>query len=150
MTLIELLIEFLEARIGEEESDARWVAAITRERWWVDGPAEVSGKWWVYDTGENFTSKTIADHIAHYDPARSRSECEAKRMIVAHLKNAKHDVERAQRSSAIQVRPRQYGKQYAQEQEYAAYMKLDAVKCIAEHVAEIYHDHKDFNEEWLR
>jgi len=73
--------EFLTARLDEEEVVAR--AALTPERWWVDGPASQTGMWWVYDTGAKFESREIATHVARHDPARVLADIAAKRAIVA-------------------------------------------------------------------
>jgi hypothetical protein len=40
------------------------------------------------------------------------------------------------------------GSRDAQEQEFAADAKLDAVTCIAKHVAAIYANHPDYDEDW--
>jgi hypothetical protein len=79
------LIEFLLARIAEHEAFALAARALqdhALDRWWVDGPAEVSGKWWVYATGEKFHHQAMAEHVARHDPNRVLAECEAKRQIV--------------------------------------------------------------------
>jgi len=84
-----------------------------------------------------------------YDPGPAPwpqllAECEAKRNIVAHLVDAERGVARAQRLLAREGND----SRDAQEQEFAADAKLDAVKCIAKHVAAVYADHPDFDEEW--
>lgn len=76
MTITEFLLE----RIAEDEAAARAVAQ--GERWWVDGPAEKSGQWWIYDTESKFPSRETALHVARHDPARVLVECAAKRAII--------------------------------------------------------------------
>jgi hypothetical protein len=51
-------------------------------KWWVDGPAENSGKWWIYSTGEKFQHEHTAAHIARHDPARVLAQVAALRAIV--------------------------------------------------------------------
>jgi len=77
------LTEFLLARIAEREAVALAARNCLLDRWWVDGPAAESGKWWVYATGEKFTRQAVADHIALNDPTRVLADCEAKRKIIA-------------------------------------------------------------------
>lgn len=79
------LSDFLLARIAEDEAVAHAAAKVESASWWVDGPAQVSGKHWVYATGEKFTSRDVAEHIARHDPARVLAECAAKRRIVEEL-----------------------------------------------------------------
>jgi len=76
------LTEFLLARIAEDKAEAKAAGQVESSQWWVDGPAQVSGKHWVYATGEKFERREVADHIARHDPARVLAECEAKRRIV--------------------------------------------------------------------
>jgi len=77
------LTEFLLARISEDEAAALAAGSSGDDQhWWVDGPAKVSGKWWIYSTGEKFAHEHTARHIARHDPARVLAECEAKRRIV--------------------------------------------------------------------
>lgn len=73
-------IEFLTARYDEDEAVAR--AASSNEQWWVDGPTELTGKWWVYDTGAKFDRHEIASHVARFDPARVLADIAAKRAIL--------------------------------------------------------------------
>ena len=84
MSKVMTLAEFLLARIAEREALAHAAAAATdgSSPWWVDGPGEKSGKWWVYATGAKFASRDVAEHIAASDPARVLAECEAMRRIV--------------------------------------------------------------------
>lgn len=77
------LTEFVLARIAEDEAVARAAGSSGEDlRWWVDGPAKESGKWWIYSTGEKFAHEHTAHHIARHDPARVLAECEAKRQMV--------------------------------------------------------------------
>lgn len=75
---------FLEQRIAEDEAVARaaYGGAESGGQWWVDGPAEVSRKFWIYATGEKFKHESTAQHIARHDPARVLADCVAKRTIV--------------------------------------------------------------------
>ena len=81
------LVEFLLARIAEDEAVARSViAARTRPRsgppkaWWMTGPGLS-----VQDGGASAVARSsapVSEHIARHDPARVLAECEAKRKIV--------------------------------------------------------------------
>lgn len=74
------LASWLLEQIAEDERVAR--ASYPYARWWVDGPAERSGEWWVYDAGAKCKRREDAEHIAAHDPARVLAECEAQRRIV--------------------------------------------------------------------
>lgn len=79
------VVDFLLARIAEDEAVAVAARALQDhgdDRWWVDGPAQHSRKWWVYATGEKFNHEQTATHIARHDPARVLAECDAKRDLV--------------------------------------------------------------------
>jgi len=77
------------------------------------------------------------------DPEQMLAECAAKRRIVEHLGDAERGVARARR-----LLDREGDSRDAQEAEFAADAKLDAVMCIAKHVAGIYASHEDFDEDW--
>jgi hypothetical protein len=95
------IIEFLEARIAEDEAVAREASARSLE-WrsfrgsvhggtitepnpeWGDEPDEGYGSITiVYDEGAPRVPE--AAHIARHDPARVLAECAAKRLIIRHL-----------------------------------------------------------------
>lgn len=81
------LPDFLLARIADEQAEAEAAIVVLKAanesvEWWVDGPGEKSGKFWIYDTGEKFTHEAIAAHIARHDPARVLADCAARRAIV--------------------------------------------------------------------
>lgn len=79
------LTDFLLERVAEDETVAQSARALQDhgdDRWYVDGPAEKSRKWWVYATGEKFHHEATADHIARHDPARVLAECAARRRVV--------------------------------------------------------------------
>ena len=81
---------------------------------------------------------------AYFCPERLRNEITAKYFILAHLEDAERDVARAKRMLGSQGS----NSRDAQEAEYAAWFKLDAVLCIAKDIAAIYYYHKDYQEEW--
>lgn len=80
------LTDFLLARIADDEAVARAAneASSGSGPWWVDGPAKVSRKFWIYATGEKFQDEATATHIAHHDPTRVIAECASKTIIVKH------------------------------------------------------------------
>lgn len=86
MPLMSNLTEWLLACIAEDEAVARAAQEQSENtgsrRWYVDGPAEKSRKFWVYATGEKFAHVQIADHIARNDPAHVLAVCKAHREII--------------------------------------------------------------------
>lgn len=80
MTAAGGLAAFVLARLAEDAEAAS--AAKTGDRWWVDGPALHSERWWVYDTDGVFKRREVAEHIARWDPVRVLVELEAKRQMV--------------------------------------------------------------------
>lgn len=77
------LVTWYLAQLDAEEAAARAAQeALPEGRWWVDGPAQASSKFWVYATGEKFQHEATAAHIARHDPARVLAEVAAKRAIV--------------------------------------------------------------------
>ena len=139
------LTEFLLARIAEDEALAQVATPGQWDRdsgWSITAPPpeDWSGPYVVVETKQ----RNDAEFIASHNPARVLAECEAKRNIVAHLVDAERGVARAARLLAREGND----SRDAQEAEFAADAKLDAVTCIAKHVAAVYADHPDFDEEW--
>jgi hypothetical protein len=115
------LVEFLLARIAEDEAAAR--AAF----WPVDG-REVGGWYWsnagdavfVDDSAhpvacgpwQQGTHPPFAHHIARWDPERVLAECTVKRQVV------KHERERS-------------------------------TTAVLRYLAAVYADHRDYRDEWL-
>lgn len=140
---------FLLARIAEDEAVAN---AATGLSWSsvVDTPDDndhagaiyADGNWDAWVANWDGGSENGA-HIARHDPARILAECAAKRAIVSHLAPALHAAEQAER--AWVQRPndpdvaRWEGMKTAVRQ---------AVECIVWHLAEVYSDHPDFNDDW--
>ena len=134
------LTEFLLARIGEDEADAR--KAVDDDESWrhegegvltqysVSGGHEISSGW--LSMGHRFEA---GDHIARHNPARVLAECEAKRSIVA-----EHT-----RPGWTVTCPRCLGDQ----PELASGTAWRAAPCpTLRALALPYADHPDYREEW--
>lgn len=78
------LLEFLEARLAEEERDAIGARADTHGHWGPDGPP--TDRIVLYDKSGRLESGGVtgfqARHIARFDPVRVLAEVEAKRRII--------------------------------------------------------------------
>jgi len=72
------ITEFLEARIAEDEADAR-----VAEEWADDGPEPYLR--WIGEGNDRlvFRLGKAGNHVARWDPARVLAECKAKRAILA-------------------------------------------------------------------
>lgn len=89
------LIDFLHARLDEDEQVARAAAEMNPAPWhvryegWVEGSAENkdnpmadTGLWDCEGAGSLCMATSTAVHVARHDPARVLAEVEAKRRIV--------------------------------------------------------------------
>lgn len=92
------LVEFLRARLDEDEAVAREAARAERADTWTTLPDSYGG---VLDgTGRrslaigygNVMAPETAAHIARHDPARVLREVEAKRELVRQYEHLKYDV----------------------------------------------------------
>ena len=76
------LVEFLLARIHEDEADARLaVKGFPTGEWTHDGGVYAGHE--TNDVADWFYNDT-AYHVARWDPARVLAECDAKRRIIEH------------------------------------------------------------------
>ena len=144
------LVEFLRARMDEDEAAARAAASAERADAWTTFPGSYGG---VLDgTGSrslavgygDVMAPETADHIARHDPARVLAEIEAKRRILA-------------RHCAAPVPP---GSEWAKAYPYCvahSYKGPDGtvtypveLKNCPElrDLAAAYADHPDYREEW--
>lgn len=80
-TLPEAISAALDAR--QAAAEAATEASSGGDSWFVDGPAAVSGKYWVYATGEKFGRRELAAHIAANDPASTLRRVAADRKLLA-------------------------------------------------------------------
>jgi len=134
------IVEFLEARIAEDEAIARTAAesdpgdkshlergkagaAWTARNGMVEGAEE--DLWDCEGSRTLQTTPEIAAHMARHDPARVLAECAAKRAVIALYRPG--DLESSDRGAYF----------YA---EGAG----DAVKALAA----VYKDHPDYRQEW--
>jgi len=144
------LVEFLTARLDEDEQVARWAIQYSglRDR----GLAE---SWEVVRTGEEGRSlliqtryealrskpvtefydaafhRPLADHIARHDPARVLREVEAKRRLVERYERA------VSQSASVS--------QYIRGQDHGY---EEACRDALHDAAAVYSDHPDYREEW--
>lgn len=124
------IVEFLEARMAEDEEVAR--ASITRGegKWSVRGDHDLDecvvegADFKIYDEGGHDADQ--ARHIAAHDPARVLAECAAKRAIIKEC------------SSVL----RSGGWEYSDAPDLAELV----VGCLAA----VYKDHPDYHQEWAR
>ena len=92
------LVEFLLARIAEDEEAARAAVDQGTPRWAVGGGGEYvhpdppPGNSYVATGPWGGGLGPAADHIARHDPARVLAECEAKRRIVEWMSAWQQDV----------------------------------------------------------
>lgn len=117
------LVEFLLARIAEDEERARFVQQQ------VEGPWHKPFEPWRLSWHDEYDLLCI-------DPARALAECEAKRRIV-------ETVQYAQERYA-QERDSGYGD--GADMEWLT--KLETLEPILAYLAQPYADHPDFNPEW--
>lgn len=128
------LVEFLLARIAEDEADARKAAVDEGGRWLVGEPFYIYASFGEHgDRMGGWSGLTdlrrmcIADHIVRHDPARVLVECDAKRRIVESYQQAAGDEEM----------PAEWNDGYVCGQEFM--LKL---------LAQPYADHPDFDPAW--
>ncbi|MGC0365029.1 hypothetical protein ABH922_003013 [Rhodococcus sp. 27YEA15] len=127
------IVEFLEARIAEDEAVARDAAKHHgQDGWHVNAvPHEGLIVWDSTDVPGHSTPTTV--HLARHDPARILREVAAKRAILAQAREA---------------------------EEYYAHMRgnglpaakagghVDALTVTLTHLASTYADHPDYDESW--
>lgn len=146
------IVEFLEARIAEDEATAREAAGFedTARRWEVgqDGNAiepDVAPTVWAY----------AAQHIARHDPARVLAECEAKRRIVDLHQNWPVLVEAEPQMRILHDDPLDMAVSMSQqfawltEQEYRSrFGDEPPTTPMLRALASVYADHPDFDLAW--
>jgi len=115
------IVEFLEARLAEDEAMAR---AASHQK--VAGPFH--GDWRRDSFHLSSMEREDAAHIARHDPARVLAECAAKRAIIANR-------ERIDRS--------------ANEDEWSMGYS-DANYEALRSLAAVYNSHPDYREEWAK
>lgn len=138
------IVEFLEARLGEDEEVARDAAGwdssgLIRDEglWCRDGVNSVidsARRMVVYGDG-SAPDDSKADHIARFDPARTLREVAAKRAILAQEEAARSQFEHVKSSTtypAIEVLIGQ----------------VAALATVIRHLASAYSDHPDYQAEW--
>lgn len=142
------IIEFLEARIAEDEASAR--EASSRSLEWRSFRGSVHGGTitepnpeWGDEPDEGYGSVTIvydegaprmpeAAHIARHDPARVLAECAAKREILKQAEEASSNTEYVISQSCIN--------QAEMDEERAS----DPGRLILQALAAVYADHPDY------
>lgn len=139
------IVEFLEARIAEDEETAK--AA------WSDSPWVVHERWHDIRGGRSFNTFAVMDgqrevtivymggtarHLAHWHPTRVLAECAAKRAIVDEclevLIRVEDDVAEVERGIEVAVDCRDQGPGLAW--------------ATLRHLAAAYADHPDYDQVW--
>ncbi|MEU1787145.1 DUF6221 family protein [Streptomyces sparsogenes] len=140
------LVQFLQARLAEDEESARRACEYAEAEWKLDEEFGETVLWWppephiaekerekglpvVSDQwrGQTIDSR-IAPHVARHDPARVLAEVEAKRRILEH-----------------HAKLHQYAEEQRQ-QEYA--LAAGAGDVVLKLLALPYVDHPRYREEW--
>lgn len=128
------IVEFLNARLDEDETKAKaargatWVAS---QRGGVvdlddDRGKEVTG-------GDGGLAWSDADFMAHHDPARVLREVEAKRAIL-NLRDALTDRRAALSEYTMRTTHTEAG--------------IESYDHVVQHMAAVYADHPDYQQEW--
>lgn len=138
------IVEFLEARLDEDEETARDAAgwgssgSVRDEGLWrrdgVNSVVDSSRRMVVFGDG-SAPDDSKATHIAHFDPARTLRDVVAKRAILAQEEAARSQFEHVKSSTtypAIEVLIGQ----------------VAALATVIRHLASAYSDHPDYQQEW--
>lgn len=132
------IVEFLEARLAEDEAIARAIDNKQADSGWdfgynQFGLAKTPPGWYVTPhIGLAYEAESAA-HIARNDPARVLREVAAKRAIIADMNHAE-DVAEAEREV---------------DREYWSWeSKAEALTDALRRLASVYADHPDYNESW--
>ena len=126
------IVEFLKARLAEDESDARAAADVDGARWNAADPFSGNG----FDRVEGSGDTTVGydmhsgtcPHVARHDPARVLREIAAKRRIVEGYRIARSALDQTD-SPGLR-----------------AGSCASFVACLA--LASAYSDHPDFKADW--
>ncbi len=135
------LVEFLRARLDEDEQTATTAAAATFSECptWTskdDGTGRQTHGYVMADHtaicghDDDDVLLPIADHIARHDPARVLREVEAKRHVL-HL----YDTARHHEANAVNALP-------------VFETTVRALRSIVQALAAVYSDHPDYQQEW--
>lgn len=129
------IVEFLLARVAEDEAHAREAMGATDGEWsswnrsWDAGARDLAAG------GERIAAlpTTIDEHVCRHDPARVLAECEAKRRIVELYRAAEAhtDMDTFLPEGADWILGRRWG-----------------AWCAARALAQPYADHPDFDPAW--
>ncbi|RDI13462.1 hypothetical protein DEU38_13437 [Rhodococcus sp. AG1013] len=141
------IVEFLRARLDEDERVAR--AAVIRYglTWWrTDAPDDVDeyADWPGFVCGDHPALAVLdrdddndgphADHIARHDPARVAREVAAKRAILAQEEEARAHYDHIKSSATYPVE--------------TSIGHVVALATVIRHLASAYADHPDYREDW--
>ncbi|OQQ32280.1 hypothetical protein A6411_10770 [Prescottella equi] len=138
------IVEFLRARLDEDEAVARAASPQDDPVWWVDFTGvddrpniqtrvdDLFGPWRTVAYG---VAETDAYHIARHDPARVLREVEAKRAILAQEEEARAHYDHIKSSATYPGVEISMG-------------HVVALATVIRHLASAYADHPDFQQEW--
>jgi limonene-1,2-epoxide hydrolase len=119
------LIQFLNARIGEDERDARAAAARAGFEWRVDGDQVVGGT----DRVATLHDEECGPHITRWDPVRVIAECAVKGRILEEY--ADLNIQALERLT-----------------EPTAALRFKVIDRVVHFLAESYADHPDYAPAW--
>ncbi|BDQ19744.1 DUF6221 family protein [Rhodococcus qingshengii] len=127
------IVEFLEARIAEDEAVARGVASDGE---WTSGSTygmfvSIEARSWTVVSGE--WERRDANHIARHDPARVLREVAAKRAVITQSREANEYYAHMSGNGRIAS---------------MAAGNVNACAAMLKALASVYDDHPDFSEEW--
>ena len=144
------LVEFLSARIAEDEAVARTAGEPPWDEWRYDDGGEVyhaetrrrapnmrypNG---VTNDTEGLSpavTEDVGPHIARHDPARVLAECRAKRRIVEAFADAERAVATYDHDNPIPAYWQEWGNRHA-------------LASVLESLAQPYADHADYDPAW--
>ena len=143
------IVEFLEARLAEDEAIANAGAQSFSDTWTFDNGEEAArreeaskgGRFGAnprvdgITSGCRYNSESEMKHIARHDPARALAEVAAKRAILTQEETARSQFEHVKSSTtypAIEVLIGQ----------------VAALATVIRHLASAYADHPDYQQEW--
>lgn len=126
------LVEFLRARLREDEATARavaWDGSGNSLSWGLAASATVE----VGNDEFNTDDRTVANHIVNNDPARVLREVEAKRRMLRHYEHAA--IAFANAGPTGEVHDLMTG-------------AVNTLRAVLRDHARVYAEHPDYREEW--
>lgn len=129
------LVDFLRARLDEDEAAARMAAEELGSDWYYrDGSVQSHSHYGSVASGsQDFLEPERGDHIARHDPARVLAEVGAKRGDLHQYEEVREQVRNP----------------VSAENRRAARIEQGALADVLRRHARVYRDHSDFDLAWL-